>query len=75
MEQPRNSLGPVLLGVVLIICGASFCFSGLRALETHDLVPGTWKRPPMSGPQALVAGVAFLVGGSFWLWTCFRKDR
>ena len=74
-HKPRNSWSNILFGVAIMFFGLSFCVSGLTALKTGTTVPGNWKRPSMNGTQAFFAGAAFLVGGSVWFWTCFRKDR
>jgi hypothetical protein len=73
--KPRNSWGNILSGIAIMLCGLLFCSSGIIALRRGTMIHGNWKYPPMSGETALFAGVAFVIFGFIWLWTCFRKEK
>ncbi len=76
MEQkPRNSWSNISFGVIMVLFGLSFCLCGLGALSLDTTVPGNFKRPPISGAEAMTAGSVFYLAGCIWLWTCFRRKN
>ena len=56
----------ILCGAFFILVGGMFIFEGIEAYKTGALIPGTFKVPPMTGPQSILAGSLIAIFGIFF---------
>ena len=63
----------LFVGVILLMFGITLCCRGWAALERSETILASRKTGPMSGTQAIVAGVLGIGGGLWWCYASVRK--